>query len=92
MRNEHPQMNAKNSHEIMSISEAFEIKKTLANKNHEDLNGLVKLNEDGSTLAIADPGSLISFINEKTTQRLGNNGSSTRFEYIPTNDAARHLA
>ena len=78
---------------VKAISESFEIKdtKTLSEDN---LNGnIVKLRTNTTELfAIADSGSPISFINEKTAQRLQQNNQSAVFKNIPPEDKARNLA
>ena len=42
--------------------------------------------------AVADSVSPMSFLNEKTANRLQTNDISARFKYIPLKDAARKLA
>ena len=77
----------------MAIAESFEIK----NKNilsEDDLNGhIVKLKTNSEELfAIADSGSPMSFLNEKTARRIQQNNKSSLFKCIPTDDTARNLA
>ena len=63
---------------MLSISDAFEIKQT-AKISEEDLNGhIVKLKTNSEAiLAIADSGSLMSFLNETTARRLHQNDKTT---------------
>ena len=78
---------------VLAISESFEIKDTKI-ISEDDLNGhIVKLRSNTTELfAIADSGSPMSFLNEKTAQRLQQNNSSAIFKNIPPEDAARNLA
>ena len=77
----------------MAIAESFEIKntRTLA---EDDLNGhIVKLKTNSELLfAIADSGSPMYFLNEKTARRLQQNNKEAMFETIPTGDTAQNLA
>ena len=77
----------------MAIAESFEIKNTNI-LSEEDLNGhIVKLKTDSEELfAIADSGSPMSFLNEKTARRLQQNDKSALFICIPPKDTARNLA
>ena len=75
---------------IMAISEEFEVENS-ASLLEDDLNGnIVKLKtkmED--KLAIADFGSSMSLLNEKTALRLQENDMSTKIKFFPSEDAAR---
>ena len=59
----------RNNYSMMSISDAFEIKRTV-NISEEDLNGhIVKIkSKSAEILAIADSGSPMSFLNETTAR------------------------
>ena len=78
---------------VMEITESFEIKntRTLA---EEDLNGhIVKLKTNSEQLfAIADLGSPMSFVNEKTARRIQKHDKKALFKNIPTGDTAQNLA
>ena len=78
---------------VMAISESFEIKngKTLS---EDDLNGhTVNLKTNTTELfAIADSGSPVSFLNEKTAQRIQQNDQTAVFKNIPPEVTARNLA
>ena len=78
---------------VMAISESFEIKNTNIQSEY-DLNGHnVKLKTSSEELlAIADSGSPMSFLNEKTARRLQQNDKSALFKCIPPDDAAGNLA
>ena len=78
---------------VMAIAESFEIKSTNP-LSEDDLNGhIVKLKTKSEELfAIADSGSPMSFLNEKTARRFQQNDKSALLKYIPPNDTARHLA
>ena len=78
---------------IMINLEAYEMK-NLIDVRKEDLNGhIVKLKKKSENIfAVADSGSPMSFLNEKTANRLQTNDISARFKYIPLKDAARRLA
>ena len=75
------------------ISESFEIKNTKLISD-DDLNGLIVNLKSNTTelFAIADSGSPISFLNEKTAQRLRQNDQTAVFKNIPPEDTARNLA
>ena len=77
----------------MVISESFEIKNTKT-LSEDDLNGhIVKLKTNTTELfAIADSGRPVSFLNEKTAQRIQQNGQTAIFRKIPPEDTARILA
>ena len=77
----------------MAIPDSFEIKYTKT-ISEDDLNGqIVNLKTKTTKLfAIADSGSPMSFLNEKTAQRLQQNNTSTTFKNIPPEDTARNLA
>ena len=77
----------------MAIAESFEIKNT--NTLSEDgLNDhIVKLKTNTEELfAIADSGSPMSFLNEKTARRIQQNDKSALIKCIPPDDTARNLA
>ena len=76
----------------MAISESFEIKNTKT-LPEDDLNGhIVKLKTNTTELfAIADSGSPVSFLNEKTAQRIQNDQTAV-FKNIPPKDTTRNLA
>ena len=78
---------------VMAISESFEIKntKTISKVN---LNGhIVKLKTNTTELfAIADSGRPMSFLNEKTAQRIQQNDQTAVFKNTPQEDTARNLA
>ena len=78
---------------VMAISESFEIKNTKS-VSEDGLNGhTVKLKTNTTELfAIADSGSPLSFLNEKTAQRLQQNDHTAIFKNIPPEDTARNLA
>ena len=78
---------------VMAIAEFFEIKITNI-LSEDDLNGLiVKLKTNSVELfAIADAGSPMSFLNEKTARRIQQNNKSALFKCIPPDDTARNLA
>ena len=78
---------------VMTIAEAFEIKST-ANLSEDDLSGhSVKLKtKTGDLFTIADSGSPMSFLNNKTARRLQQNDKSALFKCIPLQDTARYLA
>ena len=78
---------------VMEISELFEIKdtKTISEDNLNE--NVVKLRTNTTELfAIADSGSPMSFLNEKTAQRLQQNNTSAIFKIIPPEDTARNLS
>ena len=77
----------------MAISESFEIKHTKT-ISEDDLNRqIVKLiTKTTEMFAIADSGSPMSFLNEKTAQRLQQNNTSATLKNIPPEDTARNLA
>ena len=77
----------------MAITESFENKNTKI-LSEDDLNGhIVKLKTNSEELfAIADSGSPMSFLNEKTARRLQQNDKSALFICIPPEDTARNLA
>ena len=77
----------------MAIAESFEIKNTNL-LSEDDLNGhIVKLKTNSEEVfAIADAGSPMSFLNEKTARRLQQNDRSALFKCIPPDDTARNLA
>ena len=78
---------------VMAIAESFEIKntRTLA---EEDLNGHIdKLKTNSEQLfAIADSGSPMSFLNEKTARRIQQHDKKALFETIPIGDTAQNVA
>ena len=78
---------------VIAILESFEIKDTKT-ISEDDLNGhIVKLRTNTTELfAIADSGSPMTFLNEKTAQRLQQNNTSAIFKNIPPEDTARNLA
>ena len=77
----------------MAISEPFEIKstKTISEVN---LNGhIVKLKTNTTELfAIAYSGTPMSFLNEKTAQRIQQNDQTAVFKNVPPQHTARNLA
>ena len=77
----------------MAISESFEIKNTKT-LSEDDLNGhIVKLKTNTTELfAIADSGSPIYLLNEKTAQRIQQNDQTAVFKNIPLEDTVRNLA
>ena len=77
----------------MTIEESFEIKNTRT-LVEDDLNGhIVKLKTNSEQLfAIADSGSPMSFLNEKTARRLQQHDKSALFKTIPSGHTARNLA
>ena len=77
----------------MAIVEAYEIKST-ANLSEDDLNSdIVELKTNTEELfAIADSGSPMSFLNEKTARRLQQNDIPALFKRIPPENTARNLA
>ena len=68
----------------MAISESFEIK-TTKTISEDDLNDhIVKLKTNTTELfAIADSGSPMSFLKEKTAQRIQQNDQTAVFKNIP---------
>ena len=77
----------------MAISESFEIKDTKSISEDNLNKHIVKLSTNTTELfAIADSGSPMSFLNEKTAQRLQQNNTSAIFKKIPPEDTARNLA
>ena len=77
----------------MAIAEPFEIKNAKIIPE-DDLNGhivKIKTNSEG-LFAIADSGSPMSFLNEKTARRLQQNKNLALFKCIPPDDTARNLA
>ena len=62
--------------------------------SEDDLNGqFVKRKTNSEELfAIADSGSPMSFLNEKTARRIQQNDNSALFKCIPPDDTARNLA
>ena len=78
---------------VMAIPESFEIKNTIF-LSEDDLNGpIVKLKTNSEELfAIADSGSPMSFLNEKTARRLQQNNKSALFKCILPDNTARNLA
>ena len=78
---------------VMAIAESFEIKNTRT-LVEDDLNGhIVKLKTNSEQFfAIADSGSPMSFLNEKTARRIQQHDKYALFRNIPTGDTARHLA
>ena len=77
---------------VMAISESFEIKNTNL-LLEDDLNGhIVKLNTISEQLfAIADSGSPMSFLNEKTARRIQQNEKRALLKCIPPDNTARNL-
>ena len=77
----------------MVILDSFEIKNTKT-ISEGDLNShIVKLKTNTTELfAIADSGSPMSFLNEKTAQRAQQNDQTAVFKNIPQEDTARNLA
>ena len=75
----------------MAIAESFEIKNTRT-LVEDDLNGhIVKLKTNSEQLfAIADSGSPMSFLNEKTARRIQQHDKYTLFKTIPSGDTARY--
>ena len=77
----------------MAISESFEIKNTKTLSEDALNRHIVKLKANTTELfAIADSGSPVSFLNEKTAQRIQQNDQTTVFKNIPPEDTARNLA
>ena len=78
---------------VMAISEAFKIKQATT-LSEDDLTGhIIKLKTKTiDLLAIADSGSPISFLNEKTSRRLQENDNSVIIKQIPPDDTALNLA
>ena len=78
---------------VMAISESFEIEDTKT-RSEDNLNRhIVKLRTNTTELfAIADSGSPMSFLNEKTAQRLRQNKISAKLKDIPPEDTTRNLA
>ena len=78
---------------VMAIAESFEIKNTNT-LSEDDLNDhIVKLKTNTEELfAIADSGSPMSFLNEKTARRIQQNDKSALIKCIPPDDTARNLA
>ena len=78
---------------VRAISESFEIENTKT-LSEDELNGhIVKLKKNITKLfAIADSGSSVSFLNEKTAQRIQQNDQTAVFKNIPPEDTARNLA
>ena len=77
----------------MAIAESFEIKNTNI-LSEDDLNGhIVKLKTNSEELfAIADSGSPMPFLTEKTARHIQQNDKSALFKCIPPHDTARKLA
>ena len=77
----------------MAISESLEIKNTKT-LSEDDINGnIVKLKTNTTELfAIAGSGSPMSFLNEKTVQRIQHNDQTAVFKNIPLEGTARNLA
>ena len=78
---------------VMAIEESFEIKNTRT-LVEDDLNGhIVKLKANSEQLfAIADSGSPMSFLNEKTARRIQQHDKYALFKTIPSGDTAQNLA
>ena len=78
---------------VTAISESVEIKNTKT-LSEDDLNGhIVKLKMNTTKLlAIADSGSPMFFLNEKTAQRKQQNDQTAVFKNIPPKDTPRNLA
>ena len=78
---------------VMAIAESFEIKNTFF-LSEDDLNGpIAKLKSNSAELfAIADSGSPITFLNEKTARCLQQNNKSALFKCNPPDNTARNLA
>ena len=78
---------------VIAISESFEIKNTKT-LSEDDLNGhIVKLKTNTKKLfAVADSGSSMFFLNEKTAQRIQQNDQTAVFKNIPPENTARKLA
>ena len=78
---------------VMAVAESFEIKNTNI-LLEDDLNGhIVKIKTKSEEMfAIADSGSPMSFLNEKTARRIQQNNKSSLFKCIPPDDTARNLA
>ena len=76
---------------VMAIAESFEIKNT-GKLAEEDVNGqIVKLKTNSEQLyAIADSGSPMSFLNEKTARRIQQYDKKVLFKTIPTGDTAQN--
>ena len=78
---------------VRAISEAFESKNTTSLSEDHSNRHIIKLKTKTENLfAIADSGSPMLFINEKTAWRLQDNVKSAVFKQIPTGDTARNLA
>ena len=73
----------------MAIAESFE-----DTFSEDDLNGhIVKLKINTTEIfAIADSGSPMSFLNEKTARRIQQNNRIAIFKNMPPEDTARNLA
>ena len=78
---------------VMAIAESFEIKNT-STLAEEDLSGhIVKLKTNSEQLyAIADSGSPMSFLNEKTARCIQHYDKKALFKTLPIGDTARNLA
>ena len=78
---------------IMAIAESFEIKNT-STLIEDNLNGhIVKLKTNFEHLfAIADSGSPMSFLKEKTARRIQQHDKHALFKNIPSGDTAQNLA
>ena len=78
---------------VIAILDTFEIKNTKT-ISEDDLNGqIAKLKTNTTELfAIADSGSPMSFLNEKTAQRLQQKDQTAVFKNIPPEDTAKNLA
>ena len=75
------------------IDDPFEIKDTKTISEDNLNRHIVKLKMNIAELfAIADSVSPLSFLNEKTAQRLQQNNTSAIFKNIPPEDTARNLA
>ena len=77
----------------MAIAESFELKNT-STLSEDDLNGhIVKLKTNTEELfAMADSGSPMSFLNEKTARPIQQNDKSALFKCIPPEDSSSNLA
>ena len=76
---------------VMAIAESFEIKNT-STLAEENINGHKLKTNTEQLSAIANSGSPMSFLNEKTARRIQQYDKKALFKTIPTGDTAQNLA
>ena len=78
---------------VNAIAESFEIKNTKTSVEDDLIGHIVKLRTNSERMfAIANSGSPMSFLNEKTAKRIQQHDKNASFKIIPTGDFSRNLA